>query len=287
MQITEKKERVSVPWAHLRIPPFPQVAIRVLQLANNEKVRLSQLSELIASDAAFASEVLTVANSLLYAPRFPASSILQAISVLGADHLQGMCMTVGMRAYLGKTVSDAAMSALWRHSLACAIIAERLAGAGGKSKDNAYTSGVLHDVGRFALAVIRPKEYTDLLAKHEGTPASILEGEVELFGRNHCEVGRRLIVEWKLSSEFNSIVSEHHSAREMDGSGGGWNMRELIKVSCRLADCAGLPAFPGCTATPYEELLDLLPPMERGQFPSEVATLKEDVSARIQGVESV
>lgn len=286
MQIPVKKNEASVPWAHLRIPPFPQVAIRVLQLANNEKVRLTQLSELISSDAAFASEVLTVANSLLYAPRFPSNSILQAISVLGSDHLQGMCMTVGMRAYLGRSLSDAAMRALWRHSLACAVIAERLAGAGGMSKDTAYTSGVLHDVGRFALAVIRPKEYTDLLGKYEGTAMSILEAEAELFGFNHCQVGQKLIVEWKLSSEFNSIVSEHHFPRVADGSG-VWNMSELIKVSCCLADCAGFPAFPGCVVTPYEELLDQLPPMERSQLPGEVEALREDVSSRIQGVESV
>jgi HD-like signal output (HDOD) protein len=48
VQIPGKKDEVSVPWAHLRIPPFPQVAIRVLQLANNERVRLAQLSELIS-----------------------------------------------------------------------------------------------------------------------------------------------------------------------------------------------------------------------------------------------
>jgi putative nucleotidyltransferase with HDIG domain len=262
------------------------VAIRVLQLANNEKVRLTQLSELISSDAAFASEVLTVANSLLYAPRFPSNSVLQAISVLGSDHLQGMCMTVGMRAYLGRSLSDAAMGALWRHSLACAVIAERLAGARSVSKDGAYTSGILHDVGRFALAVIRPKEYTDLLGKHEGTAASILEGEAELFGFNHCQVGRKLIVDWKLSPEFNSIVAEHHSPRDPDGSG-SWNMSELVKVSCRLADCAGFPAFPGCAVSLYEELLDLLPPMERNQLPRELEALQEDVSARIHGVESV
>ena len=33
--IPVKKNDASVPWSHLRIPPFPQVAIRVLQLANN------------------------------------------------------------------------------------------------------------------------------------------------------------------------------------------------------------------------------------------------------------
>jgi HD-like signal output (HDOD) protein len=286
MLVSGKKSETSVPWAHLRIPPFPQVAIRVLQLANNEKVRLTQLSELISSDAAFASEVLTVANSLLYAPRFPSTSILQAISVLGSDHLQGMCMTVGMRAYLGRSLSDAAMRSLWRHSLACAVIAERLAGGGSLSNDSAYTSGVLHDVGRFGMAVIRPKEYTELLGKHEGTAASILEAESELFGIHHCEVGRKLILDWKLSSEFSSIVCDHHSPRNTEGIG-CWNMSELIKVSCQLADGAGFPAFPGCTVTPYEELLDLLPPMERSQLPRELEALQEDVATRIQGVESV
>ena len=85
-----RDEPVSPPWAHLRLPPFPQVALRVLQLANNENVQLHQLSDLISSDPAFASEVLTIANSMLYAPRFPASSILQAIAVLGANNLQGL-----------------------------------------------------------------------------------------------------------------------------------------------------------------------------------------------------
>jgi HD-like signal output (HDOD) protein len=86
----ERPEVESMSWTHLRLPPFPQVAIRVLQLANKENVQLHQMSNLISSDMAFASEVLTIANSLLYAPRFPASSILQAIAVLGINNLQGM-----------------------------------------------------------------------------------------------------------------------------------------------------------------------------------------------------
>src|SRR5208283_2349872 len=85
-------EAANPPWAHLRLPPFPQVAIRVLQLANNENVQLHQLSELISSDPAFASEVLTVANSALYAPRFPSKSIQQAVVILGINNLQGMCL---------------------------------------------------------------------------------------------------------------------------------------------------------------------------------------------------
>lgn len=287
MQIERQNDEMSVPWAHLRLPPFPQVAIRVLQLANNDNVQLHQLSELISSDPAFASEVLTIANSLLYAPRFPATSILQAIAVLGANHLQGMCMTVGMRAYLGRALSDPAMRALWRHSLACAMIAEEIASAGGEDEDVAYTSGVLHDIGRFAMAVIKPDEYSELLGNYSGTAASILERERELFGWDHCEVGKRLIVDWKLSSDFDAIVSEHHASRKSDDAQDSGGMGEFIKVSCRMADAAGFQAFPGCEVTPYLELLDELPARERNQLPCELDALREEISERIHAVESV
>ena len=161
-------QAAAMPWAHLRLPPFPQVAVKVLQLARDENVQLHQLCDLISSDPAFASEVLSVANSLLYAPRYPSTSILQAVAVLGANTLQGMCVTVGVRAYLGKTMSYPAMRNLWRHNLACAIVAQRLAAVGFIDKDTAFTAGILHDVGRMGLAVIQPAAYAALLEKHQG-----------------------------------------------------------------------------------------------------------------------
>ena len=270
-------------WAHLRLPPFPQVALRVLQLVNNENVQLHQLSDLIASDPAFASEVLTNANSMLYAPRFPSSSIMQAIAVLGANNLQGLCLTVGVRAYMGKTLSQPSMRALWRHNLACALIAEQMAMAGSLNKDIAYTSGVMHDIGRLALAVIRPKEFALLLGSHSGTPASILQGERDLFGWDHCETGRQLITDWNLPPEFDAIVAEHHAPRSDEAP---WEMPALISLSCRIADTAGFPAFPGCEATPYPELLEELPAQERANFPADLPSLAEQVAEKVHTVEA-
>ena len=276
-----RKEAIAPSWAHLRLPPFPQVALRVLQLANNENVQLHELSELISSDPAFASEVLTIANSLLYAPRFPASSIQQAIAVLGANNLHGLCLTVGVRAYMGKTLNEPCMRAIWRHNLACALIAEQLACAGLMDKDIAYTSGILHDIGRLALATVRPKEYAALLQAHSGTGESILQAEQELFGADHCGIGHQLISDWKLPTDFEAIVLEHHAPRRTNES---WDGSELIKVSCKIADAAGFPAFQGCEATPYPDLLDELPARERRLFPPEVETLAIDIANKIQAI---
>lgn len=271
-------------WAHLRLPPFPQVALRVLQLANKENVQLHELSGLISSDPAFASEVLTIANSLLYAPRFPANSVLQAIAVLGANNLQGLCLTVGVRAYMGKSLNQPCMRAIWRHNLACALIADQLASVGFLDRDVAFTSGVMHDIGRLALAVIRPKEFGLLLVTHTGSPASILKAERELFGWDHCEAGRQLIAEWKMPAEFETIVSEHHAPRQ---NGDSWGMADLINVSCRMADTAGCPAFPGCELTPFPDLLDELPARERRLFHSSVETLSAEIARKIDSVEAV
>ncbi|MGB8260089.1 MAG: HDOD domain-containing protein [Terracidiphilus sp.] len=272
-----------VPWAHLRLPPFPQVAVRVLQLANNENVQLHQLSELISSDPAFASEVLTIANSLLYAPRFPASSILQAIAVLGANNLQGLCLTVGVRAYMGKNLNQPAMRSVWRHNLATALIAEQLASCGFLDKDIAYTAGVMHDIGRLALAVIRPREYSQLLGTHAGAPESILPAERELFGCDHCQAGRHLIAGWKLPEEFDAVVLFHHVAGRKTAS---WGTAELVSLSCRIADAAGFPAFPGCTPSPFEALLEELPARERRAFHANPETLAQEIAGKLNSFES-
>jgi len=274
----------TVPWAYLRLPPFPQVAVRVLQLASNENVQLHQLCDLISSDPAFASEVLTVSNSLLYAPRYPSTTILQAVAVLGANTLQGMCVTVGVRAYLGKTMSYPAMRSLWRHNLACAIIASRIANSESIDKDTAYTAGILHDVGRMALAVVQPKGYAALLEKHRGPAASMLEAERELFGWDHCEIGRQLIGDWKLPQSFEAVIADHHSERCSDGE---WNVAELVKVSCTIASAIGFAAFSGCETAKYSELLEELPAAQQDSFHPDAETLKSEIAESIHAIESV
>ena len=285
MDCTQQTNQLGrLPWTHLRLPPFSQVALRVLQLASKENVQLHQLSELISSDPAFASEVLTIVNSLAYAPRFPISSILQAIAVMGANHLQGLCLAVGVRSYLGHSLSRPSMRALWLHNLACATVAEQLASTGFLDRDIAFTCGVMHDIGRLALAVVRPAEYAELLASHAGTPESILDREREILGHDHCQMGRQLVADWKLPEEFEPIVANHHAPHSPHAP---WDMANLIHVSCRMADAAGFAAFPGCQPGSFAELVEELPVRDRGMFYPNIETLAVEISRKISAIEAL
>jgi HD-like signal output (HDOD) protein len=280
----KSSEQARVPWAHLRVPPFPAAALRVLELVHDEGSSMLSLSELISADPAFSSEVLTIANSALVAHRLAVTTISQAVALLGTRSLNGVCLTVGVRAYLGKALNHRSLWAIWRHSLACALVAEQLALAGSMDKDEAYTGGILHDIGRFALAVLRPKEYAALLESHRGPAASILEPERELFGFDHCEAGRHLVTDWKLPPAFESFASAPEPARR---PGDEWHMADLIHMSCRMADTAGYTAFAGCETSSYAELLEELPARERGMFPNSIDVLALEVSERIRSIESL
>jgi putative nucleotidyltransferase with HDIG domain len=283
MRIEEKsKEAARLPWAHLRIPPFPQTAIRILQMANNDHASMRQLTALISSEPAFSSEVLTLANSALYGCRFPISSVLQAIAVLGTNSLKGLCLTIGVRAYLGKSLNHQSLRAIWRHSMACALIARQLALASSMDIDAAYTAGILHDIGRLVLAVISPASYAALLETHSGSAASALQPERELFGFDHCEAGRHLVEDWKLPAGFASIVADHHSPRQTR-----WQMPDLVNVSCRMADTAGFSVFQGCELIPYADLLAEIPDGARKTICTDVAVLSFEVSSKINALESV
>lgn len=270
----------AIPWAQLRLKPFPDVALKVLQLYKNERVQLSQISSLITSDAVFSSEVLIVVNSYLFSAREPITSIMHAVVTLGTKRLQGLCLTVGVRGFLGKKIAEPCTRMIWRHSLATAIIAEELAQCGRIDPDLAYTAGMLHDIGRLALELVKPREYCALLQSHKGTPASILDGERALFGIDHEALNEKLIEQWNLPSELST--GDHHRAREADRE---WDLRELIKMSCRLADTVGFPAFAGCESQSFDELIALIPEKERKDFHPNADSLRECVEKSIKSLE--
>jgi hypothetical protein len=142
----------------------------------------------------------------------------------------------------------------------------------------------MHDIGRLALAVVRPKEYIDLLGNYNGTSAGILESERVCFGKDHCQIGKELVADWSLPEDLEPIVADHHAPRRASGT---WSMAELINVSCRMADTAGFSAFPFCHATPFAELLEELPTRERKVFYTEIGALTFEVSRKISAIESI
>src|SRR5882724_4620260 len=193
-----------------RLPPFPSVALRAMNVLSGTDSSLSELCDLVRCDPVFAGEILRIANSPLIAFSKEVTSVLQASMLLGFRRLRRLVITVGLRSYMEKSLTPA-LRASWRHSLASALVAERIARWNSIDRDFAFTAGILHDIGRTALASVNPQVYADLVASALEDPAwDALASERECFGIDHCAAGRLLVAAWKLPEDFLEVTARHH-----------------------------------------------------------------------------
>jgi putative nucleotidyltransferase with HDIG domain len=272
----------AIPIALIELPPFSAVALKVLRVASSELSQLIALSNLISSDAVFAGSILRVVNSPLYGIRVEVVSILEAMMLLGLERIKGVALTIGIRSYLRNSLEAPAIKACWRHSLGCAVIAGELARASGVKEDVAYTAGVMHDIGRLALAVAYPGQYAEFLAGALAAKCDALEGEREAFGIDHCQAGRALVARWNLPGSFQDVASRHHEPM----SPGESDLLAIIRASCLLADVLGFEAIHPYHARNYENLLTELPKKFRNRLPLEPTDMAFRIACKINAIES-
>lgn len=283
MTTTEKNEQKFKPEHLTDVPAFPVVAIKTLQAISREREALTELSVLISSDAAISAGILRMANSALFHIRFEITGVLQAIHMLGLERVKGVVVTVAMKSYLGHSIDVPVLRACWRHSLACAVVAEEFAKASFMEADTVYTAGLMHDVGRLGLIAAYPKEYADFLLKADNEPYDALAGERDVFGVDHCQAGQLLVSRWNLPKIFSEVTLRHHDDPVLGES----PIVSVVRRSCRMAGTLGFGVVQPIHPFSYEDILENLPERERKQFPKESSELMQHVAARINSIESV
>jgi putative nucleotidyltransferase with HDIG domain len=287
-------------WKPEQVPPFPSVALKALKLMGGTDTSLLQLCNMIQADAAFSVEILRIANSPLVAFSKEITSVMQASILLGFRRLRSVVITVGLRAYLAEPVTPLLRSC-WRHSLACAIIAERAAKASSMDKDFAYTAGIMHDIGRVVLAISDPS-YARLGEYRPGetgvgTPGNFLSIEHDSCGMDHCEAGGALVKEWALPSALSTITAHHHHQPILHASGpkavraGGVDaqvtgIESILPPSCLLADALGFGVVSFSGMPDYAEILQNFSEVARASFPEEPQNLVAEIKGQISLLES-
>ncbi len=270
-------------WALKNLPPFPWVATKMLQLFStpDDDVEVGRLMELIRADASLTSEILRRANSPLYGLKSQVSSLQHAVVLLGFDHLKALAITIGVNAYVKTALRLSVLRRCWRHSLACAMLAEQLAQPCGISKDQAYTAGLLHDIGMLALLVNYPQPYANLLSVVLENRFALLASERDLFELDHCQAGALLAGQWNFPPELKGVVARHHDSP----ADARFDLLKLIHLSCRLADSLGFPVADPAEPENPAALLAELPPQVQAGLHVDTAALREDLTRKLSALE--
>lgn len=261
------------------LPPFHPVANQVVSLTGAPYPDVHQIASVIGGDPALAAEVLFLANSSLFG--FPARirSLRHAVCLLGVDRIRDIAVTVAIRSLV--RAAGPVMRQCWRHSVACAIIAEQISPLFGGITEQAYTSGLLHDIGRLSFLKSYATEAGSLLAAEYGSVEEVLAAERDILNVDHGAAGSWLVQYWSLPAAFGEICEHHHEPLRRGDS----EILQIIKTACRLADVTGFSAVLYTSPSRYEDVLLSLPAnISLDSLPRE-DELRATVDARIRDLD--
>ena len=279
LSLDEDLSQIQAPAGLCRLPQFRPVALKLLQLVSNEEVEFSAVAKLLSSDPAFSAEILALANSPLYATACQTTSLTRAIVILGLERTRSLTLTVAMQAFVGNVQVTTELQNSWRHSLACALIAEELAPSYGIAADHGYTAGLMHDLGRLGLLKAYPRPYAMVLNHSYDSIGEVLESERRVFQVDHCQAGLWLTRSWGFPEELQAIAAHHHSChfgREQGVVG-------LAGASCLLADALGFQSVSCRLSAGIEDVVCSIP----GSGSFDLEELRESIVERLQSVDLI
>jgi len=264
-------------WALDDLPPFPPVATRLLEVLSHDNAHITGVGRIIAAEPVFASRVLKMANSPLFALQTQVKTISHAIVLLGLDRVKAITVTRALGDFVGPVLNKTALRAWWQNSLACALLSEKLARACKMDTDFAYVAGLLRDIGRLALLVKYPDSYINLLAVSGEQGFDVIATERDLFDIDHCQAGAWLMGKMPFPPELCEVVAKHH-----DPPSGKFRMVHLVRIAGLLADALGFAVLPEVHQPTFAEVLQQLPEAACMRFTPDPQELKADIAARIQ-----
>ena len=260
----------------MELPPFPAVARKLIALMGKPNFTSPEVSQLIRSDVVFAAEVLRLANSAMLGLRYQVMSIMHAISVLGMDRLRSLVMTVAMRDFLRGGRQLGLVRLCWRHNLATALVAEELAESCWVERGDAYTGGLLHDLGRLALISAYPSEYAAAQGCWSQAGEEALRCEERALGINHCEAGLVLADKWGLPSAMREVLCTRAVSKA-----GPFTVARLVGVACGLAERLGFMLGEPKVGWDVEWLEQELPPEMWRRVAPKAEALRESIPLKI------
>jgi HD-like signal output (HDOD) protein len=204
-----------------QIPSQPTLYAEIKREVESERASLKAIGTIMSQDMGMTAKILQLVNSAYFGLRGTVSTVEQAVNLLGMDTIQALVLTVQVFSEFSQTGrSDFNMDRLLVDSLETGSLARAIAKAEQAPSqviDQAYTAGLLHDVGMLVLAANVPQRYDATLKTAYDKNLPVWEAERQEFGNTHAEVGAYLLGLWGLCDPIVEAVAFHHRPAECLG----------------------------------------------------------------------
>jgi signal transduction histidine kinase/HD-like signal output (HDOD) protein len=202
------------------LPTLNAVAVRILELTTDVESDAREVIELVASDPSLSARVLALCRCHERGRASDVTTVERAVLLLGFEAVRTAVLAVqvfdvldGIESPGGERIRQNPTfdrEAFWLHSLAVAVVAEQLAIRGTQVSDigggEAFTAGLLHDLGQLVLHVLLPESFDRVCQVTETHSASLDRACRQIIGLDTHTAGKKLAEHWGLPKPLTDVV---------------------------------------------------------------------------------
>ncbi len=193
---------------------LPSLADSFLSSLNDYQLTPSSLIELIEAEPAYTAKLLSSLHQQALSGKQNFYTIKQALEKLPLRHIRDALLSVNIYSASESNPERLRLRRqLVRHSIAVGCCAEQIAKIALPDTEPslAYSAGLLHDLGKFALDEAMPRSFIRLIEQAKTEGSCIRDIERTNLGIDHTILGKRLARRWHLPEQIVLACWLHHS----------------------------------------------------------------------------
>ena len=187
--------------------PLPRVATKILALDEGH-FSAHELAIIIASDQALTAKLLRLANSAYYGFARRIMTVRDAVVLLGFRAVRATTLASCVMQAVPRS-PNLDYEAFWQFSAATGMLAEVLARTEGMHQQDAFTAGMLHQLGVLALDQTRPGPLGEALDRARTEDLTLHAAERQVLGFTDAELGGALALHWNFPADLVAALRDH------------------------------------------------------------------------------
>lgn len=190
------------------LPPLAGILPELISSLDEENCDADSLSVRIQSDHALVAKVLRLANSPFYGVHGHVGTLREALTIIGFRALRSLALATMLRDTLVPH-GPFDLAAFWREAFATGIAARTLARPAHVSPEHAFVAGLLHDLGKLALATVAADQAQRILEHVVSAQCDWETAELALDLPAHTTIGAALARRWRFPEALCRAIEGH------------------------------------------------------------------------------